>query len=119
MQIDTCTEDLLRDSHAAARERGLPFTVHVSQSVSEVREMIRRHGQTPIQWAHELGLLGPGTILGHALFLDTHSWVRLAHKTDLTILGDSGTRGGALPDPVRALRPCRWRISATICAPAW
>src|SRR5690348_8970234 len=38
MQIDTCTEDLLRDSRAAAKERRLPFTVHVSQSVTEVRE---------------------------------------------------------------------------------
>jgi len=76
MQIDTCTEDLLRDSRAAARERNLPFTVHVSQSVTEVREMIRRHGRTPIQWANDIGLLGPGAVLGHALFLDTHSWVR-------------------------------------------
>ena len=76
MQIDTCSEDLLRDSRAAAREHGLPFTIHVSQSVNEVREMIRRHGMTPIQWAQQLDLLGPGAILGHALFLDTHSWVR-------------------------------------------
>jgi cytosine/adenosine deaminase-related metal-dependent hydrolase len=76
MQIDTCTVDLLRDSRDAARERGLPFTVHVAQSVSEVREMIRRHGKTPIQWAQEIGILGPDTILGHALFLDTHSWIR-------------------------------------------
>ncbi len=55
MQIDTCTADLLRDSHDAARERGLPFTLHVAQSVIEVREMIRRHGKTPVQWAHSLG----------------------------------------------------------------
>ena len=54
--------------------------MHVAQSVVEVREMIRRHGQTPIQWAHALGLLGPGTILAHALYLDTHSWVALAHQ---------------------------------------
>src|SRR5216684_6082687 len=60
MQIDTCTEGLLRDSRAAARERGLPFTLHVAQSVSEVREMVRRHGQTPVQWAQGQRLLGPG-----------------------------------------------------------
>src|SRR5262245_21001345 len=67
MQIDTCTPDLLRDSWAAAHERKLPFTVHIAQGVSEVMEMIRRHGKTPIQWAAELGLLGPNTILGHAI----------------------------------------------------
>jgi 5-methylthioadenosine/S-adenosylhomocysteine deaminase len=76
MQIDTCKADLLRDSRDAARDRGLPFTVHVAQSVIEVREIIRRHGKTPVQWAHEIGILGPDTILGHALFLDTHSWIR-------------------------------------------
>ncbi len=73
MQIDTCTAELLCDSRDAAGERGLPFTVHMSQSVTEVQEMLRRHGKTPVQWAHEIGILGHGTILGHALFLDTHS----------------------------------------------
>src|SRR5437588_5361607 len=99
MQIDTCSAELLRDSHAAARQRGLPFTVHVAQSVTEVREMIRRHGQTPVQWAHSLGILGPGTILGHALFLDHHSWIRGWTRSDLGILGDSGTAAAHCPTP--------------------
>jgi cytosine/adenosine deaminase-related metal-dependent hydrolase len=99
MQIDTCTEELLRDSHAAARERGLPFTVHAAQSVIEVREMIRRHGMTPIQWANALGLLGPGTILAHALYLDTHSWVRWHTRDDLRILGETGAAVAHCPTP--------------------
>jgi cytosine/adenosine deaminase-related metal-dependent hydrolase len=99
MQIDTCTADLLRDSRAAARDRGLPLTVHVAQSVVETREMIRRHGQTPVQWAQSLGLLGPGAILGHAIFIDTHSWVRWWTKTDLKILGDTGTAVAHCPTP--------------------
>ena len=99
MQIDTCSEALLRDSRDAARERGLPFTTHCSQSVNEVREMISRHGMTPIRWADTLGLLGPGTILGHALFLDTHSWVRWHTKDDLKLLGDSGTAVAHCPTP--------------------
>lgn len=57
-QIDTCTESLLRDSAAAARERGVPFTTHCSQSVLEFQEMVRRHGITPIQWAEKIGILG-------------------------------------------------------------
>ena len=99
MQIENCTAELLRDSAAAARERGLPFTVHISQSVSEVHEMIRRHGKTPIQWAHEIGILGPSTILGHALFLDTHSWIRWWTKTDLTLLAESGSSVAHCPTP--------------------
>jgi 5-methylthioadenosine/S-adenosylhomocysteine deaminase len=99
MQIDTCTLDLLRDSRAAARDRGLPFTLHVAQSVVETREMIRRHGQTPVQWAHSLGLLGPGAILGHAIFIDAHSWVRWHTKSDLKLLGDTGTAVAHCPTP--------------------
>ena len=34
MQIENCTADLLRDSRDAARERGIPFTVHIAQSVT-------------------------------------------------------------------------------------
>ena len=99
MQIDSCTADLLRDSRDAARERGLPFTVHVSQSVNEVREMIRRHGKTPIQWAEEIGILGPDTILGHALFLDTHSWIRWWTETDLKLIAETGSSVAHCPTP--------------------
>jgi len=99
MQIDTCTADLLRDSRDAARERGLPFTVHIAQSVSEVREMIRRHGKTPIQWAYEIGILGPDTILGHALFLDTHSWIRWWTETDLELIAETGASVAHCPTP--------------------
>ena len=56
-QIDTVEEDMLRESIAFAGETGRPFTTHIAQAVVEVREMIRRHGITPIQWAASIGLL--------------------------------------------------------------
>ena len=99
MQIDTCTADLLRASRAAAQERKLPFTVHIAQGVSEVMEMIRRHGKTPIQWAAEVDLLGPSTILGHAIFLDSHSWVRWWTKSDLKLIADNGCTVAHCPTP--------------------
>jgi cytosine/adenosine deaminase-related metal-dependent hydrolase len=99
MQIENCTAELLRDSCQAARERGIPFTVHIAQSVNEVQEMIRRHGKTSVQWAHEIGILGPTTILGHALFIDTHSWIRWWTKTDLTLIADNGCSVAHCPTP--------------------
>jgi cytosine/adenosine deaminase-related metal-dependent hydrolase len=99
MQIDTCTPDLLRDSRDAARDRRLPYTVHAAQSVVEVHEMLRRHGRTPIQWARQIGLLGPDAILGHALFLDTHSWVRWWTKVDLHDLAETGASVAHCPTP--------------------
>jgi 5-methylthioadenosine/S-adenosylhomocysteine deaminase len=99
MQVENCTAELLRDSRDAARERSIPFTVHIAQSVLEVQEMIRRHGKTPVQWAHEIGILGPDTILGHALFLDSHSWVRWWTKTDLALIADTGSSVAHCPTP--------------------
>lgn len=89
-QIDTCTEDLLRDAKSAARERGLPMTLHAAQSVVEFREMMRRHGKTPIEWLAHLGLLDENFIVGHGIFLDHHSWLNWPDRNDLDRLANSG-----------------------------
>lgn len=98
-QIDTCTEALLRDSAAAARSRKLPLTIHCAQAVSEFHEMVRRHGITPVQWAHQVGLSGPATIFGHAIFIDEHSWLHWWSRRDLSILADTGTTVAHCPTP--------------------
>jgi cytosine/adenosine deaminase-related metal-dependent hydrolase len=97
-QIDTCTEELLRESFAAAVERSLPYTVHIAQGVIEFREMQRRHGKTPIQWAADVGILAPRTILGHAIFLDSHSWLCTGDR-DLAIIAGSGCSVAHCPTP--------------------
>ncbi|MCJ2126957.1 amidohydrolase family protein [Methylobacterium sp. J-077] len=99
MQIENCTDDLLRDSRAAALERGTPFTLHLAQGVLELQEMTRRHGVTSIRHAADLGILGPGTILGHAIFLDTHSWIRGWTRDDLRLLAESGCAVAHCPTP--------------------
>src|SRR5258707_629395 len=43
-QVDTCSPELLRESLAAARQRGMKMTVHCSQHIPEFQEMVRRHG---------------------------------------------------------------------------
>jgi 5-methylthioadenosine/S-adenosylhomocysteine deaminase len=98
-QIDTCSEALLRESHAAAGENNLPFTTHCAQSVNEFNEMVNRHGRTPIRWARDIGVLGPRTVLGHAIFTDEHSWTRWHTKDDVQILGETGTSVAHCPSP--------------------
>jgi len=89
----------LRDSYEAALERKIPFTTHCAQSVSEFNQMVDRHGKTPIQWAKEIGILGSGTILGHAIFIDEHSWLHWHTRDDLKILADTGTSVAHCPSP--------------------
>ena len=98
-QIDTCTTDLLRDSFAAAEARDVPLTVHCSQSVNEFLVMVDRHGKSPVQFARDLGILSPRTVLGHAMFIDEHSWVRWHTHSDLGILVDTGTSVAHCPSP--------------------
>jgi 5-methylthioadenosine/S-adenosylhomocysteine deaminase len=98
-QIDTCTEDLLRDSFAAAEERDVPLTVHCAQSVNEFLVMVDRHGKSPVQFARDLGILSPRTVLGHAMFIDEHSWVRWHTHSDLGTLVDTGTHVAHCPSP--------------------
>jgi hypothetical protein len=90
-QVDTCTEELLRDSAAAARERRLPLQIHAAQSVVEFQEIMRRHGRTPIGWLRQIGVLGDNAIIGHAIFLDHHSWLHWPTRNDLGDLADTGT----------------------------
>ena len=88
-QIDTCTEDLLRRSRDAATSMGVPLALHVSQSVNEFQEMIRRHGLTPIEWLEQIGFLGPDVILGHAIVVGNTSWANY-FADDIGILADTG-----------------------------
>ena len=89
-QIDTCTPDLIRDGFAAAQERGVPFQIHAAQSAVEFTEITRRHGRTPLEWLDDLGVLAPGAIVGHAIFLNDHGHVFWPEGRDFDLLRGSG-----------------------------
>jgi 5-methylthioadenosine/S-adenosylhomocysteine deaminase len=90
-QIDTCTAELLRDSFAAAKARGLAWQIHAAQSVNEFHEITRRHGHTPIGWLDHLGLLSERSIIGHGIFLDDHPSTPWHTRSDLQRLAETGT----------------------------
>jgi cytosine/adenosine deaminase-related metal-dependent hydrolase len=91
MQIDTCSEALLTDSVKIAKDRNLPIITHASQSVNEFLEMVNRYGKTPVQWAHDIGLLGPNCTLAHVVFIDEHSWLHWHTREDLRLLAETET----------------------------
>lgn len=91
-QIDTCSAELIQATYAAAQERGLIWQIHAAQSVPEFQEITRRHGVSPIRWLHDLGVLGPTTIIGHGIFLDDHpSTLWGSRDEDLALLAETGT----------------------------
>ncbi len=90
-QIDTCTEQLLRESGQEAQRRGLSWQIHAAQSVSEFHEITRRHGYTPIGWLDHLGLLNERAIIGHGIFVDDHPSTPWHTHTDVARMAETGT----------------------------
>jgi len=97
--IDSISQDLLRDSVALARESDRPLTIHISESVLEFNNMVRREGITPVQWASQLGVLGARTILGHAIFIDEHSALNWFSRRDLALIAESAATVAHCPTP--------------------
>jgi len=90
-QANNVTAELFRKCYAAAEERGIPLQTHASQMVAEVDEMLRRHGKSPIEWLHDIGVLGPNMILGHVLYTDFHPRTKDKVHRDIEILVETGT----------------------------
>ena len=99
MQIENCSDTLLRDSFDAAKERGMPFTLHAAQGVLEHIEMVKRHGTTSIRHASDIGILSPTTVIGHAILPDSHSWIRWHTRDDIRLLGEAGCSVAHCPTP--------------------
>ncbi|MEQ8370343.1 MAG: amidohydrolase family protein [Alphaproteobacteria bacterium] len=89
-QADSVTEELIRETVAAAADRNMPVQVHAGQSIVEFAEMMRRHGKSPVQWLNDLGFLRPGSILAHCLFTDDNPRLFWPEKRDIGILAETG-----------------------------
>lgn len=98
-QIDTVTPELFAAGRRLANDTGRLFSTHICQSVVEVREMIRRHNMTPIQWAHQLGLLDERALLAHCILLDDHPQISWHTALDLDLIAGSGASVAHCPQP--------------------
>jgi 5-methylthioadenosine/S-adenosylhomocysteine deaminase len=95
--VDTCSPALLAATMAAAGDLGVPVQIHAAQGLFEFAEVLRRTRLTPIRWLHANGVLGPRTILGHAIFLDHHPLAPAPGRIDLDLLASSGAHVAHCP----------------------
>lgn len=65
-RVETCTETLLRETDAAARDLGCKFRLHMAQGQMERDVVQRLHGTTAPEWLAGLGLLSDRLIAPHA-----------------------------------------------------
>jgi 5-methylthioadenosine/S-adenosylhomocysteine deaminase len=68
--IYTVSEASLRWIADHAAERGLPIHIHLSETEREVADCLSAHGVRPTAYLDRVGLLGPRTLLAHAVWMD-------------------------------------------------
>lgn len=90
MQLDTCSVDLLRATVEKSKERNIRVQIHAAQSIVEFQEIMKRHGQTPVQYMKSLGLLSPLTMIAHCIYVSDHPHTLAPWGNDLQLLAESG-----------------------------
>lgn len=77
----SCTEAYLRQSGEVARELGLPISIHLSESASEVESVREQYGCTPIELADHCGILTDKTVVAHCVY---------ATDSDIALMAERG-----------------------------
>jgi cytosine/adenosine deaminase-related metal-dependent hydrolase len=90
-RIETVTLDLVRRSKRAADELGCPIRLHAAQGVAEAAFLRRWYGKHAVELLHEIGFLGPRTLIPHAWAINGHSRMESTGSDELGMLADSGT----------------------------
>jgi cytosine/adenosine deaminase-related metal-dependent hydrolase len=93
-----CSPELLRETRRVADRLGVGIQIHTASRVSEIEMLKERFGKTPIELLDESGCLGPHLLLGHCVFIDSHSRVRGAGR-DLPRIAASGASVAHSPRP--------------------
>ena len=75
-----CTPEMIETLHAVATDTDVLFTMHAASSQDERDESRRRFGHGSIIELERLRVLGPKTLLAHAIWLDDQEIATLAER---------------------------------------
>ena len=78
--VYTVGPDLLKQCSRTARELGLKYHIHVSETRKEVDDCLKEHGTTPVRYLDQLGVLGPEVVAAHAVHIDEEEAAILAAR---------------------------------------
>jgi formimidoylglutamate deiminase len=70
--VRAVSADWIERASSFARERALPFHMHVSEQRREVRECLAEHGRRPVELLADRGALDPRLVAVHATHLLPH-----------------------------------------------
>jgi 5-methylthioadenosine/S-adenosylhomocysteine deaminase len=75
-----CSDELLEGCAKLTRERGLSAQTHLAESKVQAISARRRWGKSVVAHLDDVGLLGPGLVAGHAVWVDGDDISRLAES---------------------------------------
>ena len=84
----SCSDSLLREVGRIARERGAIIHTHCAENRDEVQLVIESTGVRNAVYLHQVGLLGPTTVLAHCIHID---------EEEMALLADTGTHVAHCP----------------------
>lgn len=78
--VPSCTEELLRETATAARERGCLIHTHASENTDEVALVRELTGRDNVVYLDDIGLTGPDVVLAHCIHLSPEEQAILARS---------------------------------------
>ncbi len=66
-----CSPELLKNAAKIARDNKIPLIIHLSETESEVEQIRKRYGKSPVAHLADLGVLGPDLVACHCVALST------------------------------------------------
>ena len=98
------TKELMRESAALARDRGVRLHTHMAETKDEERFCLELFGCRPVEYLEQLGWLGDDVWLAHCVHLDDNEVRRFGEtRTGVAHCPSSNARLGAGIAPVPAL----------------
>ena len=85
----TCSEKTLRGAMEISRGFSLPLQIHLSETLDEVDEIIKRTGQRPVHFLNKLDILDEGLVAAHAIHLT---------RDEIELLAERGVRIVHVPE---------------------
>lgn len=65
----TCSEDVLVKSKELARKKGLKYQIHVSETRTEIFEVMKARGKYPYEYLDSIGLMDADSVFAHGGWL--------------------------------------------------
>lgn len=78
--VYTVEPDLLQESYALAEKHDLPWTIHLSETESEITQCLEQYGKRPPAHLDALGLLSERTLPAHCVHLNQEEIELLAER---------------------------------------